>query len=235
MANKYKSFNTKLKTRLNEDDEFEHERMANSLGYFVKSRVQNQFTVDIDEPFTHPSYYRNITQMLTEATEDDLVIFRLNSPGGREDSLLALIEAVKTTQALTVSVLVGECASAASLFCMYTDEVVVTENARMLCHGASYGFAGKDPDVRAHVRHTAKTVDKLIRNSYKFFLDEAEIDTLLDGRELYLDSDEINERFAKRQAMYEKEEIAQQKAYEAEQKALDAPKKAPAKKAAKPK
>ena len=234
MTNKYNSFNTNLKTRLNEDEEFEHERMANSLGYFVKSRVQNQFTVDIDEPFTNPSYYRNITQMLTEATEDDLVIFRINSPGGREDSLLALIEAVKTTQALTVSVLIGECASAASLLCMYTDEVVVTENARMLCHGASYGFAGKDSDVRAHVRHTSKTVDKLIRSSYKFFLDDTEIDTLLDGRELYLDSDEINERFANRQSQYEQQEIAQQKALEAEQKAQAVPKKTPAKKVAKP-
>ena len=52
-------------------------------------------------------------------------------------------------------------------------------------------------------------------------MDDAEIDTLLDGRELYLDSDEINERFANRQSLYEKEELAQQKAYEAEQKALD--------------
>ena len=232
MTNKYIN---KLKTRLNEDDEFEHERTSNSLGYFVKSLVQNQFTVDIDEPFTNPVYYRNIIQMLTEATEEDLVIFRINSPGGREDSLLALVEAVKTTQAMTVSVIIGECASAASLFVMYTDQVVVTDNARMLCHGASYSIGGKDPDIRAHVRHTTKTVDKLIRNSYKFFLDDSEIDDLLDGRELYLDSDEINDRFANRQVMYEQEEIAQQKAYEAEQKALNVPKKAPAKKAVKPK
>lgn len=223
-----------LKTKLNEDEEFEHERTSSSLGYFVKSLVQNQFTVDIDEPFTNPVYYRNIVQMLTEATEEDLVIFRINSPGGREDSLLALVDAVKNTQAMTVSVLIGECASAASLFSMYTDEVVVTDNARMLCHGASYSIGGKDPDIRAHVRHTTKTVDKLIRGSYKFFLDDAEIDDLLDGRELYLDSDEIKERFAKRQYLYEQEELALQKAYEAEQKALNAPKKAPAKKAVKP-
>jgi len=225
--NKFKpTFNT-----FNEDEEFEHERSANSLGYFVKSAVSNQFTVDIDEPFTNPVYYRTIVQMLTEATENDIVVFRINSPGGREDSLLALVEAVKTTQALTVSVLVGECASAASLFVMYTDDVVVTENARMLCHGASYGFAGKDSDVRAHVNHTAKTVDKLIRNSYKFFLTDAEIDDLLDGRELYLDSDEINERFASRQSQYEQEDIAQEQAL----KVLEQPKKAPAKKAVKPK
>lgn len=231
MTNKYNLSNTKLKTLLNEEGEFEHERMSNSLGYFVKNLVQNQFTVDIDEPFTTPAYYRNIIQMLTDATEDDIVVFRINSPGGREDSLLALVEAVKTTQAMTVSVIIGECASAASLFVMYTDQVVVTDNARMLCHGASYGFAGKDSDVRAHVNHTAKTVDKLIRNSYKFFLTDAEIADLLDGRELYLDSDEINERFASRQDKYEQEEIAQQKALEAPVK--KAPVKAPAKKVTK--
>jgi len=231
MTNKYNLPVTKLKTRLNEEGEFEHERMSNSLGYFVKNLVQNQFTVDIDEPFTTPVYYRNIVQMLAEATEDDIAVFRINSPGGREDALLALIEALKTTQAMTVSVIVGECASAASLFVMYTDQVVVTDNARMLCHGASYGFAGKDSDVRAHVNHTAKTVDKLIRNSYKFFLTDAEIADLLDGRELYLDSDEINERFASRQDKYEQEEIAQQKALEAPVKKT--PVKAPAKKVTK--
>lgn len=234
MINKLNNLSKLRSNKLNDSEEEDTGmQMSNSLGYFVKSLVHNQFTVDIDEPFTHPTYYRNIVQMLMEATEDDLVLFRINSPGGREDALLALIEAVKNTQATTVSVLIGECASAASLFVMYTDEVVVTENARMLCHGASYSIGGKDPDIRAHVRHTTKTVDKLIRNTYKFFLEDSEIDNLLDGRELYLDSDEIKERFTKRQYLYEQEEIAQMKEYEAEQKALSTPKKATAKKVAK--
>lgn len=195
----YKSVNFKNNLKVQSEDDEEEISNQQSLGYFMKSSVQNQYIVDIDEPFVYPAYYRNIVQMLLSASEDDIVIFRYNSPGGREDSLLTLIDAVQNTEAHTIGVIVGECSSAASMLVMYMNTVVVAENARMLCHVASFGVGGKSPDVLAHVRHTSKIVDKLIRNTYHEFLSEEEIDDLLEGREIYLDADEIKERLALRE------------------------------------
>ena len=171
----------------------------NVLGYFMKQKIATQYTVTIDEAFTEPSYYRGVVSMLMGASEEDTVIFLINSPGGRLSGLLTLLEGINMTDATTLAVLVGECASAASMFALHCDQVFVSENATMLCHNVSYSTNGKGSDVLAHVNHVAKTSEKLLRSTYLNFLSEKEILELLNGQEIYLDSDEIKARLEKKQ------------------------------------
>ena len=179
----------------------------NVLGYFMKQKIATQYTVTIDEAFTEPSYYRGVVSMLMGASEEDTVIFLINSPGGRLSGLLTLLEGINMTDATTLAVLVGECASAASMFALHCDQVFVSENATMLCHNVSYGTNGKGSDVLAHVNHVAKTSEKLLRNTYKHFLDEQEILQLLSGQEIYMDSEEIKQRLQKKAEALEAEEV----------------------------
>ena len=144
--------------------------------------------------------------MLMNATEADSVIFLLNSPGGMYSGLVALIEAVKMTDATTMAVLIGECASAASIFALHCDTVFVSDNATMLCHNISYGTGGKGSDILSHVQHVSKTSEKLLRGTYEHFLSPKEIDELLNGREIYLDSEEIKERLEQKQKLLEEAE-----------------------------
>lgn len=191
--------------KLSEDsDEFEGNK--ENLGFFVQTQVARQYTVTIDEPFIQPSYYRGIISMLMNATEADSVIFLLNSPGGMYSGLVALIEAVKMTDATTMAVLIGECASAASIFALHCDTVFVSDNATMLCHNISYGTGGKGSDILSHVQHVSKTSEKLLRGTYEHFLSPKEIDELLNGREIYLDSEEIKERLEQKQKLLEEAE-----------------------------
>ena len=191
--------------KLSEDsDEFEGNK--ENLGFFVQTQVARQYTVTIDEPFIQPSYYRGIISMLMNATEADSVIFLLNSPGGMYSGLVALIEAVKMTDATTMAVLIGECASAASIFALHCDTVFVSDNATMLCHNISYGTGGKGSDILSHVQHVSKTSEKLLRGTYEHFLSPKEIDELLNGREIYLDSEEIQERLEQKQKLLEEAE-----------------------------
>ena len=171
----------------------------NVLGYFMKQKIATQYTVTIDEAFTEPSYYRGVVSMLMGASEEDTVIFLINSPGGRLSGLLTLLEGINMTDATTLAVLVGECASAASMFALHCDQVFVSENATMLCHNVSYGTNGKGSDVLAHVNHVAKTSEKLLRSTYLNFLSEKEVLELLNGQEIYLDSDEIKARLEQKQ------------------------------------
>ncbi len=169
------------------------------LGYFVNSRTFHQYTVPIDEDFVEPSYYRNVVSMLEDADEGDTCIFKISSRGGSLSGLQTLLEAVKHTQAYTVAVLVGQCASAASILAMHTDDVVVTDSADMLAHFISYNTGGKGADIASHVAHITKTAEKLIRSTYEDFLTEKEIDAIIDGKEMYMDADEIRERLAERE------------------------------------
>lgn len=200
----YESYKKSLKNLKASDEDNEFEGNKDSLGFFVQTQVARQYTVTIDEPFVQPSYYRGVISMLMNATEADSVIFLLNSPGGMYSGLVALIEAVKMTDATTMAVLVGECASAASIFALHCDTMFVSDNATMLCHNISYGTGGKGSDILSHVQHISKTSEKLLRGTYEHFLSSVEIDELLNGREIYLDSDEIKERLDKKQQTLDK-------------------------------
>ena len=197
--NKQANVNKLLRTDHDDEDDGDFVGSKTTLGYFMKQKVATQYTVTIDEAFTEPSYYRGVVSMLMGASEEDTVIFLINSPGGRLSGLLTLLEGINMTDATTLAVLVGECASAASMFALHCDQVFVSENATMLCHNVSYGTNGKGSDVLAHVNHVAKTSEKLLRSTYLNFLSEKEILELLNGQEIYLDSDEIKARLEQKQ------------------------------------
>ena len=191
-------------TRNNEDDEDESmPKDGGQLQFYTKVNRIYQHDVFIDQPFVDSSYYRNVIAMLNDASPDDLVIFHLNSPGGLLSGLQSLVEAVKGTEAHTVAYIVGQCASAASLFSMYCDSVVVSDLASIMVHHVSYSTGGKNSDIIAHTQHIAKTSEKLIRETYTGWLSEQEIEEVLNGREIYFDADEARERFAKRLEYFE--------------------------------
>jgi len=210
LVNKLPTFAT-----TSEDDE-EYVEHQGSLGFFVKTKVSQQFTVNLDEAVVEAKYYRGVVSMLMEATEDDNVVFLINSPGGRYNGLVALLEALKMTYATTCAVIIGECHSAASIFALHCDQVFVSDSAEMLCHQVSYMAGGKGSDVLSHVQHVAKISEKLMRSTYKDFLTEQEINEMLSGREIYLDSDEIKLRLDNKAKSMEAEQ-AEQAQVESEQ------------------
>ena len=191
-------------TRNNDEDEDDFSVKDNSqLQFYTKVNRVYQHDVFIDQPFVDSSYYRTVIAMLNDASPDDLVIFHLNSPGGLLSGLQSLVEAVKGTEAHTVAYIVGQCASAASLFSMYCDSVVVSDLASIMVHHVSYSTGGKNSDIIAHTQHIAKTSEKLIRETYTGWLSEQEIEEALNGREIYFDAAEARERFAKRVEYFE--------------------------------
>lgn len=201
--------NKKYSEDIYEDDII---KTSKQLGYFVKTRTQCQYTVNIDEPFVDPSYYRAVVQMLMDANEDDTVIFLCNSPGGQLNGLQSLLEAIKMTEATTVAVLVGQVASAAGIFILHCDQVFVTDSASFLAHNISYGTGGKGSDILSHVQHVSKTSEKLLRKTYEHFLSKTEIDEMINGREIYLDSDEIKQRLEQKEKALEALEQAVEEA-----------------------
>lgn len=174
------------------------------LGYFFETVNSTQYTVPIDESFMEASYYRGIVNMLAQANEQDIVIFRINSPGGQFSGLLSLLDAIETTQAMTIADITGQAASAASILALNCDQCVVGKYAEMLAHEVSYGVGGKGSDNLSHVQHIKKISDKLIWGTYEGFLEDHEIESVLNGKELFLDSEEIIERLNKREE-YRKE------------------------------
>lgn len=188
--------------KLNVFDEDDLGSSKGELPFCVNSTVSNEIIIPIDEVVQEASYYRNVAHAVSSATGDDVVKYRINSPGGRLDGLIALLHATVGTQATVVAEIVGECHSAASILALHCDEILVGPYASMLCHSVRYGYVGKGADVEAHVKHASKTTEKLMRETYTGFLSEEEIEDLLKGRELYLDASEIIERLKAREEFF---------------------------------
>lgn len=193
--------NTKVKRNLDEYEDEEDFVGKQPLAYGVKQHIVHQYMVALDEDIKGPDYYRNIVAVLDQAGEDDVIEFFINSPGGRLDGLLSLLDGLERTSATTIARISGVCASAASIFALKCDIVELGNYANMLCHTVRFGVAGKGSDVESQTVFTIKQTRKLLTEAYKNFLTDDEIEQVIQGRELYLDADEIVERLENREKL----------------------------------
>lgn len=165
------------------------------------SAQQHTFThydVFIDSEVGEPSEYRELISTLFNANDGDTMAIYINSPGGQLDSALAIIEALKHTQAEVTGVIMGACHSAASLISMYCAEVAVMDNAYSMVHTASFGSVGNTSNVKSHTEFTVKMVEKLLNETYEGFLTKDELHKVKQGVELWFDADDIRERMRSR-------------------------------------
>lgn len=194
-----------MNTKSRADSEDEDDILTKpSLEFFVNSMTYNEFILHIDEPVLHPSYYRKVSEAISQAKQGDLVRIKLSSPGGRLDGCVVLLDAIAKTEATTQAELIGDCSSAASMIALSCDCIHVGPYSTMNVHTARYGSGGKSPDIVSHVVHMNKVTTNLVKNIYEGFLTETEIDSVLEGKEFFFDAEEILERVQKREEYYEK-------------------------------
>lgn len=180
---------TNSKLNLDESDD-----IPGHLGFYTRQITNTVLTVPMDQEFSNPSYYRFVCQAISELEEGDTVEFEVASDGGRVDGLIALLSALERTPATSVALLNGMAASAASILALNCDMVWVGTNSSMMIHNAHFGSIGTVSNVVKHVDFERKRTEKLIRSTYEHFLTEDEIEAVLAGVEIWLDSEEINDR-----------------------------------------
>lgn len=212
------TMNTRRKRSVDEDEDFE-EIADGSLGFTSTQKVYNRYTVHIDEPIRPANYYRNVTNMIANSKEGDFVEFEISSPGGYLNGVIALLSSMQKSDSTKVAWINGECHSAASMLALSCDIIYVAPYSTMLVHFIRYGSSGKGADVISHVQHVQDTAQELFRDIYKYFLTEEEIKLCIDGKEMYMDSDEIQKRLKKR--------IELQEASETKEVSKDKPKRKP--------
>jgi len=198
-----------------EDDNEDGYSVSNSakhLGYFTRVKQSVCITIPIDEPIYDASYYRQCTQAIANASEDDMIEFDINSSGGDKSGLVSLLTAMRKTNAETVANINGDCHSAASMLAMHCNSVYISPFSSMMVHFVSYGVYGKATDIKSQVIHTHETNEQFFRDTYRLFLSDEEIEKCINGFELWLDADQIAERmqFKYEQLQKEHDEIQQQ-------------------------
>ena len=192
------------------------------LEFTCSEMVSTKYEFHLDQDILEPSYYRPLITVLNNASENDLVVLNINSGGGMLDSAISVIEALKNTRAQTLACLVGSCYSAATLIALCCDNIDVGEFATLMCHNSSYGLGGYTTDIKDRANFEHKMISKIMHSVYKHFLSVEEVEAVLSNKTIWMDADEIVERFAKMQEKLQDEFEAELEAFQKEQEdALD--------------
>ena len=116
-----------MKHKMNDEDEFDLLESSEQLDYSLSSITHNKFEFNLDEEIKKPSYYRNLIEVLNNATEQDLVVLNINSGGGNLDSAISIIDALRNTRANTLARISGSAYSAAGIIALSCQNLEVGE------------------------------------------------------------------------------------------------------------
>lgn len=206
-----------MKQNMNNEDVLNLLQTSEQLDYSVSSITHNKFEFNLDEDIKEPSYYRNLIEVLNNATEQDLVVLNINSGGGHLDSAISIIDALRNTRANTLAWISGSCYSAASLIALNCQNLEVGEFATMMAHNSQYGLGGYTTDIKDRAVFEHKMISKIMHSVYKHFLSVDEVEAVLANKTIWMDADEIVERFAKMQEKLQDEFEAELEAFQKEQ------------------
>lgn len=159
------------------------------------THVKTVYDIILDEDIREPSYYRDAFHVLRTAGEQDLIRLIVNSDGGHMSSAVAFRNAISEANCPVIAIIEGACHSSAAMISLSCDDIEVKPFSSNLNHNVSYGSAGSGSDIKAHVEFTSRQTEKFIREVYKNYLTPAEIEDILQGRQLWLDDEEMRNRW----------------------------------------
>ncbi len=150
-------------------------------------------TREIEEPFLYDDWFRKCDS----ASPDDLIVVHINCYGGNLDTAIQIYSTLMSSDAPVLIRIEGACCSGASMIAMAGTYFDMNPLAYMMIHSWSGGAAGKFSNVIENAEFQKKWFTNVMHSVYEDFCTKAEIDSILNGRDLWLDFDEVMKRFDK--------------------------------------
>ena len=154
-----------------------------------------------------PECYIDMFDSIRHARYDDIVKIYVNSYGGDLFSGIQFLRVISESEATIIVSIEGACMSAATLLFLAADEVEITPNSSVMIHNYSSGAMGKGNEMLSQVQHERKWSEKLFNEVYEDFLSPIEIKSVLDGKDIWLDSDDVLKRMQNRTSI--RQELAE--------------------------
>lgn len=156
------------------------------------------YNIYLTKPIEDVDYYDEFSYVMThEIQEGDKVNLYISTPGGYVHAAMYIIDAIMECKAPVVGILSGHVASAGTMISMACDNLVVNPHASFMIHNYSAGFYGPGHTIEADFKFTHKHIQDFAREMYEFFVTDEELDEIFAGKDMYLKSYEIQERWEK--------------------------------------
>lgn len=156
---------------------------------------KNVSHVYITEPIDEPSYYNELCFLLDSATEQDTINIHINTPGGIIDSAVMIINSIKNSKANVVGHLAGTVASAGTMIALSCNSLKVANHTTFMIHNYSGGLRGKGHELKAQQAFVDASLEAFFKDVYGNFLSPKEIREVIDGKDMWINSEEVLARF----------------------------------------
>ena len=143
----------------------------------------------------NPIEYNELCHLLRNATSKEVIRLHINTPGGRLDSATMIIDAIAASDAYVIGVLSGSVASAGTMIALACDELECSSYLEFMIHYFSGGTGGKGNEIKAHSNFIDKHMPMIFKKMYAGFLTNKEIEDMIEGKDIWLNGDEVLERF----------------------------------------
>lgn len=159
------------------------------------NKETNVINAYLTNAIEEPQLYNELCYLLSTASKDTTVIIHINTPGGIIDSAFMITNAIKVSKATVIGHLSGTVASAGTLISMACDELNLTPHLSFMIHNYSGGMAGKGHEMKARQKFTDDHLSDAFSYFYAGFLNEDEMEKVIEGTDLWMGTDEVQERW----------------------------------------
>lgn len=159
------------------------------------SKNGREIDVYITAEIVNPIEYNELCHLLRNATSKETIRLHINTPGGRLDSATMIIDAIAVSDAYVIGVLSGNVSSAGTMIALACDELECSSYLEFMIHYFSGGTGGKGNEIKAHSNFIDKHMPMIFKKMYAGFLTNKEIEDMIEGKDIWLNGDEVLERF----------------------------------------
>lgn len=141
--------------------------------------------------------YTDLLNTLRSAEEGDEIYIHINSPGGQVATAVQIINGIKSSRATVFGVIEAECASAATVIFLACDAWTVMDNTISLFHQYTSGSYGEGHKQKAQVAAVDRWITELNNDYYSNFLTKKELAKMMEGKDIWLTSEDMRARLEK--------------------------------------
>jgi len=164
---------------------------------YESANVARNIDIYISDEFAEPLLYCEMIHVIRTATPNDTIYLHLNTPGGRLDTGVQLISAIRSSEARIITILDGVAHSMGALLFLCGHEMIIHDHAQLMFHTYSGGVFGKGSDIRGQTDATEDWF-RIIANDICYpFMSKREIQRMLKGEDFWFQTEQIEQRLEK--------------------------------------
>ena len=160
-------------TRNGDDDEDDEFSSPKKVQYYKREIPSFEMIVNLNDSIRDPGHYFDLVEEMESLTENDIVDLKVNSPGGRLDGLVYLVNAIRDCEAPVIGTLSGEAASAATVILLSCDGLRIKPYSTMMIHTASFGGYNHQSNMVSQTVFVDKQARKILTDAYQDFVSQS--------------------------------------------------------------